>query len=314
MKIICSDPPYLFPEYVEQLKSLGVFVYEEFPKDKEELIKRCKEAEVLIVDPMTKMYFPDVLSQCPDLTAIITTSIGTDHIDVNYCKESNIKVINFPGYNAVSVAEHTFTLLLSLVRQLVPYSDKVRSGVWNNSGYKTFDLNGKVLGIMGAGSIAREIARIAVNGFNMKVNSFTRNPNSERAKDLGINKFLSLEELLKTSDIIVAALPHTNETNHILNSQNIATLRPSAIIVNVGRGGVIDTEALADALLSKKIAGAALDVIENEPFDLNNASDKIKSMFKLENVIITPHLAGSSHDANINLNKQLIEVVKKLLN
>ncbi len=264
-----------------------------------------------------------VFDTLPHLKLIVTMSTGFDHIDLAEAKKRNIPVCNVPTYGENTVAEHTMSLLLALSRKLFPSVKRVKEGVFNYEGLRGFDLKGKTLGVIGTGHIGAHVIRMA-KGFEMNIIAFDAFPNKELEKTLGFT-YKPLDTLLAESDVVTLHLPLFKDTEHIINKQNITKLKKSAYIINTARGPLIETEALTWALETGHIAGAGLDVLEDENFVQNpeklltsdpKAEDiKISLMNNLlidhPNVIITPHNAFNSMEALERIMDVTIENVKK---
>ena len=252
----------------------------------------------------------EVILKLPELKMIATRSTGFDHIDMQVCKEKGIAICNVPFYGENTVAEHTFALILDLSRKIYQSVDSVKKEGFAIAGLMGFDLKGKTLGIVGMGHIGQHVARIA-KGFEMNVLGYDVTEDKKLSETLGFT-YVSLEELLKNSNIITLHVPLNEKTNHLINSQNINLIKPGAYLINTARGGIIETAALVEALGKGIIAGAGLDVLEEECFVKEEAhllskdfSDKcdIKTMLQnhilmdRKNVIITPHNAFNSREA-----------------
>src|SRR3989344_3671473 len=246
------------------------------------------------------------ISKFKNLKAVITMSTGFDHIDLKECVRKKIKVLNIPYYGENTVAEHTFALILDLSRRLHPSIEKTKRGNFSLDGLRGFDLKGKTIGIIGLGHIGEHVARIA-NGLEMKILVSTPEKNKKLERKYCL-KYTSLKNLLKNSDIITLHCPLNKKTHHLINEKNINEIKEGAYIINTARGGLIKTKALAKALASKKLGGAALDVLEEEVlikeeiqllskrFSKKNLEKVIADhiLLTFENVIITPHNAFNS--------------------
>lgn len=202
-----------------------------------------------------------VLAKFPKLKLIATRSTGYDHIDLKYCQEKNITIVNVPSYGAHTVAEHTFSLILALSRKLIPTIERSRRGDFDLNNLTGFDLAGKTIGIIGAGKIGDKVIRLA-RAFEMQVLLYTRHP-EEVAGQEGI-KAVSLDELLAGSDIVTLHLPHTQETHHIINKDNIQKFKKGSLLINTARGPLVETQAILMGLESGILKGAGLDVLEEE--------------------------------------------------
>ena len=251
-----------------------------------------------------------VLEQFKNLKLIALRSVGFNHIDLDYCKENSIAVENTPGYGNITVAEFALALLLDVCRKVtVSYSEYKNARVSPSNLIGT-ELCGKTVGIVGLGAIGAAFAKIA-NGLGMKILAYDKFEKEELKQSLGV-VYTDFDTLLRKSDFISIHAPLTKENYHMFNEESFNKMKESAIIINTGRGELIDTQALFNALVNKKIAGAGLDVLENEQtmtdFDymigLNRLDKSIleqtiinSRLFQLDNVIITPHTAYNSKEA-----------------
>jgi D-lactate dehydrogenase len=251
----------------------------------------------------------DVLGKLPNLKFIATRSMGYDHIDLDYCKEKNIKVSNVPVYGAHTVAEHTFALILTISRKIIPSVEQARRGDFSSEGLEGFDLNGKTLGVIGTGNIGTNVCEIGLS-FGMKVLAFSRTQNQNLITK-GV-KYVSLDELLANSDIITLHLPHTKETEHLINLSNLNKIKKGAILINTARGALVETAAIAEGLEKGILAAAGLDVLEEEAHlreekeflseeYLKNIDIKTSLLNHVlltrDDVVITPHNAFNSKEA-----------------
>jgi D-lactate dehydrogenase len=262
----------------------------------------------------------EVLSRLTSLKLIATRSAGFDHIDISYCKAHGITVCNVPAYGVNTIAEHTFALMLALSRKLIPSIERTRRGDFHLEGLRGFALAGKTLGVVGLGRIGTRVAELA-RAFGMKVLVSTRHQDPTKAETLGIT-FVDLPTILQSSDIVSLHVPLTPETRHLINTKNIQLMKKGIYLINTARGGVVETEAILWALEQGIIAGAALDVLEEEcafkeerelltgaflkTCDLKTQLLNHVLLTK-ENVIITPHNAFNSDDA-------LREIVRTTIN
>jgi len=275
----------------EKLRTLGeVHIYRDKAKTEEELIQRIKESEVVVnIRAYTRLTRP-VLASCPKLRLISIWGTGTDNVDLEAARKLGMTVANTPGANALSVAEHTMGLLLSLARQ-IPYLDwEVHAGKWPR--VEMVQLSGKILGLLGLGAVGRHTARMA-KGFGMEVIAWTFHPTPERAKESGLH-FVSKEELLRTSDVVSLHLRLNDETRGFFKREDFGLMKSTAFLVNTARAGLIEPGELYRALQENKIAGAALDVYDQEPLPPGDP------LTTLPNVVLTPHNAGMTPEATIN--------------
>lgn len=246
------------------------------------------------------------LDRLPDLKMIAVAATGTNVIDLEACRERSIVVSNIRDYAVAAVPEHTLTLMLALRRNLRAYSDDVAAGRWEKS--KTFclldhpisDLSGSRLGLIGYGALGKSVAKLAL-AFGMEVGAYNRSPIDDPHV-----KTLSLDELIRTSDVISLHLPLNNETRNMIGRAELEQMKPTAILINTARGGLVDEAALAEALTSGRIAGAGFDVLTVEPPQPDNPLLKLR----LPNFILTPHTAWASKQAMQTLADQLIDNVE----
>ncbi|MFN7990875.1 MAG: NAD(P)-dependent oxidoreductase [Candidatus Micrarchaeia archaeon] len=252
-----------------------------------------------------------LLSKLRKLRMIATMSTGTDHIDMKACARRGIAISSVPAYGEHTVAEHTFALMLAISRKLLPSVQRAKTGDFSLDGLAGFDLEGKTLGIIGTGRIGSHVVRLA-HAFFMKPIAFARHPNPELVRLYGLEYVKSVGEILRRSDIVTLHAPLSKETYHLINRKNIRKMKKGAIIINTARGGLVETEALLDGIKSGIIAYAGLDVLEEEGFireerELLSSSFRKRSdlrtvlgshmLFKLDNVVITPHNAFNSAEA-----------------
>lgn len=250
------------------------------------------------------------LGRFPALKLIATRSTGFDHIDLEATKAHGVTVVTVPFYGENTVAEFAFALLLALSRRVIDADERVRTGVFSPAGLRGFDLAGKTLGVVGTGHIGAHIIRMA-QGFGMTVIGFDAYPNQDLSRSLGFT-YATLPDLLTTSDIITLHVPYNPHTHHLINKENIGTIKKGAYLINTSRGAVIETDALVGALKSGTLAGAALDVLEEEGDLADEAAflttphpnaDAIKTVLEDHylidhpRVIVTPHLAFNTTEA-----------------
>lgn len=269
-------------------------------------IEKYKDADVISLF-IHSMASKNILSNLKNLKLVTTRSTGTDHIDLDYCNENNISVKNVPLYGENTVAEHTFALILALSRKI--HSSYVRSiqGNFSTEGLQGFDLQDKTIGIIGGGRIGLHVARIA-KGFGMHVRVYDIKQDHFLAELINF-KYVSLDELYKTSDIISLHVPLNKHTEHMINAESIKKFKKGALLINTARGGLVNTDDLIKAIDDKIISGAGLDVIEGEELlvEENIFNSPIEKAAKLivnskilldnENVVITPHNAFNSVEA-----------------
>lgn len=255
----------------------------------------------------------DVLDTLPNLNFIATRSTGHDHIDLEACRKRGIIVSNVPSYGENTVAEHTIALLLMLSRKVHQSVLQMRSGRVDLAELTGFDLQGKTIGVVGAGHIGLHVIRIA-RGFGMRVLAFDVRRDPFLADLLGF-EYATVERLLAESDIVTLHSPLTEKTQHLIGRDAFAKMKPGAMIVNTARGGLIDTDAMVEALESGRLGGAGLDVLEGEelikeekellqqPLDVERLRTAVRNRVLLarDNVVFTPHNAFNSREALLRI-------------
>ncbi|MEM0162836.1 MAG: NAD(P)-dependent oxidoreductase [Thermoproteota archaeon] len=269
-----------------------------------QVISNFNDVEVLSVFVFSKVS-KDVIDRFKNLKLIVTRSTGFDHIDVNYLKQKGILVCNIPGYGSVPVAEHAFALLLSGLRKIREANSSVVNNEWKTDEFEGRTIHGKTLGVLGTGSIGLNVCKIA-KAFGANVIAYDIFEREKEAIEIGF-KYVSFEQILENSDIIVIALPLTKDTYHIINEESIRKMKDGVVLINIARGGLIDQKALTNALKSKKVAFAGLDVLEEEP------PSKEDEIIKLENVIVTPHIAWNTDYSKSFIVEKTIETIVNFL-
>ncbi|MHC1566990.1 MAG: phosphoglycerate dehydrogenase [Candidatus Syntropharchaeia archaeon] len=263
--------------------------------DKKELIERIGNYDALIVRSDTKVT-GDVIEAARRLKVIGRAGVGVDNIDVDAATEKGIIVLNAPEGNMVSAAEHTIAMLLSLSRKIPQADRSLREKKWERRKFMGVEIMDKVLGIIGLGRIGYEVARRA-QGIGMRVIAYDPFISSQRAEELGV-PLVSFEELLKNSDYISIHTPLTKETKDLIGNEEFELMKDGVRIINCARGGIVNENALIDAIKKGKVAGAALDVFEKEPPYETQHGERL---LELEEVIVTPHLGASTEEAQVNV-------------
>lgn len=294
MNIVLLEPLAVNSEVIEKLsanlKEAGhnFTAYSTVEKDVEAQKERIKDADILIIanSPLKG----EVIRAAENLKYIAVAFTGVDHVDKEACVERGIKVSNSAGYSTDSVAEVTVGMIISLLRNLFPCNDVVRRE-GTKDGLVGFELKGKTVGIVGTGAIGLRVAEI-LKVFNCRLLAYSRSER-EAGKSLGI-EYVSLEELLTKSDIVTLHTPLTPETKGLINKERIALMKKNAVIINVARGPVVDSEALADALNNGSIAGAGIDVYEIEP-----PIPSTHVLLNAKNVVAAPHIAFATKESMV---------------
>ena len=292
MKIVVIEPLGITPEKVEEackaVKQKGheVVYYQTRTEDTAELVERGKDADIIIIANLP--FSKNVIEKCQKLKLLSVAFTGVDHVDIDYCKQKGITVCNAAGYSTNAVAELTFGLAISVLRNIPACNDVVRKE-GTKDGLVGSELYQKTFGVIGTGAIGTKVAMIA-KAFGCNVIAYSRTK-KEIITEAGIT-YVSLEELLTQSDIISLHVPLNASTKGLIGKKEIALMKKSAIVLNTARGGVVDSDALAEALNTEKIAGAGIDVFEMEP-----PVPKNHPLVNAKHTVLTPHVAFASQEA-----------------
>src|SRR6266481_5992262 len=270
-----------------------------------ELLEIIPEYAGLVVRSQTKVN-AKVIEAARALKAVGRAGVGVDNVDVEAATRRGIIVMNTPGGNTVSTAEHAFSLLVSIARNIPQADASVKAGKWDRKSFEGVELHGKTIGIFGMGRIGTEVAR-RVMAFGMRAVAYDPYLSPSRARSLQVELFEDLDQVLAQADFVTLHMPLTAETKHLVNAARIAKMKRGARIVNCARGGLIDEQALFEALKSGQIAAAALDVYETEPppaeFPLR----------PLPNIVFTPHLGASTAEAQESVGLEIAEAIRSVL-
>ncbi|MBM6550016.1 D-2-hydroxyacid dehydrogenase [Marinomonas ostreistagni] len=257
-----------------------------------EVLARIQDADIVMTNKV--VLDRSALAEASSLKLVQVMATGTNNVDIAACDELGIGVQNVSGYSTVSVPEHTFALILELRRNLTRYRDAVRAGRWSESEFFCFmdypirDLSGATLCIIGSGTLGQRVAEIG-RAFGMQV-IFAERKHADSIRE-GFTEFKSA---IAQADIISFHCPLTEQTRHMLDAESFVSMKPSALVINTGRGGLVDEQALADALRTGQIAGAGFDVATTEPMPKDHP---LQSLTELPNFILTPHVAWASESA-----------------
>lgn len=270
--------------------------YDSTPNDPKTIIERCQDADIIITNKVKLT--ADVISHLPKLKLIHVTATGINNIDINACQTHDVAWKNVAGYSTVSVPEHTFMLMLNVMRAGLFYHRQATDGTWQNDGRfcligePIFDLSGKTLGIIGTGNIGRSVGRIA-QAFGMTVLYA-----EHRGKAPRDDSYTAFDEVLARSDVISLHCPLTDDTAHLINDETIAKMSKRPVIINVARGGVVDGFAIVRAIQDERLLGYGSDVFEAEPF---TNDDPLLTLKDHPRVFFTPHNAWGSLHAQARL-------------
>ena len=272
-------------------------------RDKDALLERVASYDGLAIRSATKVT-EKLLDAAPRLKVIGRAGIGVDNVDVPAASRRGVIVMNTPFGNSITTAEHAVAMMFAVARQIPEANASTHAGLWEKSRFMGVELTGKTLGVIGAGNIGSVVCERA-RGLRMKVVAYDPFLSDERADRLGVRK-VELGELLATADFVTLHVPLTDKTRDILSREAIARLKPGARVINCARGGLVDEEALADAIREGRVAGAAFDVFAEEPATAS-------PLFGLPNVVATPHLGAATTEAQENVALQVAEQMSDFL-
>ena len=293
-----ADSPHL-----SRLDPHRVTVFSDLPGGLDEQVERARDADIILNSRAQVAWKEDSLRRLPRLALIATCSIGVDNIDLAVARELGILVCNQPGRTAPIVAEHALALLMAVAKRAAFFTASMRDGRWERM--DTVYLNGKTLGVIGAGDIGGAVARLG-RALGMNVVAWTPHPSPERAERLGV-RFLALDELLALADAVSIHVKLTDQTRGLIGARELALMRPGALLVNTARGPVVDAAALKAALDSGHLGGAGLDVFAEEPLP---AADPLLAC---EQVVLTPHCADTTPEGVDLLNGGAVDNILAFL-
>ncbi|HTH01391.1 MAG TPA: NAD(P)-dependent oxidoreductase [Vicinamibacterales bacterium] len=254
-----------------------VRTYADRPSSVAELVRRIRDAEMVINIRSTSKFTADVLAACPHLRLISIWGTGTDNVDLLAAKSRGVRVTNTPGVSAVAVAEHTLALIMAVAKQIVTVDRQVRDGKWPRA--MVPQLRGKVLGLIGTGAIGREVAKLG-RAIGMRVVAWTFHPGGDTAEWIGF------DDVFRQSDVVSIHVRQSTDTSGLIRREHFDMMKPGAIFINTARGPIVNEADLIAALATNRIAGAGLDVFDLEPLPPGSP------LYSLPNVVLTPHAAG----------------------
>ncbi|MEK9959333.1 MAG: hydroxyacid dehydrogenase [Pelagibacteraceae bacterium] len=266
----------------------------------EELSSHIVDAEIVVIRSATTLT-KDILEHAKNIKIIARCGVGVDNVDVEYAKSREIYVTNAPTANLISLVEHTIGLILSTIRKIYDANASTKSGKWEKSKFVGLELHEKQLGIIGFGKAGKLLSE-RLKSFGMKVVFYDPFVTDWEGEEESVD----LEYLLSSSDVVSVHVIKTPQTENLLSKEKLNLLKPNAILVNTSRGGVIDEEYLVELVNSNKIFGAALDVFEKEPIEVNN---KILD----SDILITPHIGASTIEAQLKAGLDTVQNIKKIL-
>lgn len=302
MNILITDKTA--EKVIQFLKDSGHHVYFD-EMDEDYLMQEIPKYDALMVRGRTKVTTDIVKSGGKGKLKVIgRAGVGVDNIDIVTAAKEKIKVVNAPTGSSESVAELAIAHMLALVRFIPKADASMKNGLWIKKQLRGSELSGKTLGLIGSGNIAQRVAKIA-KVFNMKILVYSPHCTNDKAQCMG-GKRISFEKLLQESDFISLHIPHTKETHYLLNKKTLSLIKSDAYLINCARGGVVDESALYEILRTGGIAGAAIDVFENEP-------PKDNKLLSLDNVILSPHIGANTNEAQIRAGTICAEQIMKVL-
>jgi phosphoglycerate dehydrogenase-like enzyme len=286
-RIVIPDdaPPVmgLSQAYRKLLERTRVDYYDTLPGSEEGLIERIAGAEIVINIRSSSRFSENVFGHSANLRLLSLWGTGTDNVDLTAAARHGVTVTNTPDVSAISVAEHALALLLAVARRIPQLDTEVRRGCWPRG--QVSQMHGKTLGVVGLGAIGRQFARLGA-GIGMRVIAWTMHPDAVLGYEL-----VSLDDLLRSSDVVSLHLRLSAQTRGFIGIQELEKMKPSAILINTARGAIVNEEAMVEALIAGRIAGAGLDVFEAEPLPSGHP------LTRLESVVLTPHSAGVTPEA-----------------
>jgi D-3-phosphoglycerate dehydrogenase len=282
-------------ECIEQMRAAGLTVDTQFEITPEQLMTTLPAYDVVVVRSRTKIRQP-LIDVCPDLKLIVRGGVGLDTIDVEYARSKGVVVKNTPLASSASVAELAIGYIFMLARSLYKATASMKAEKWDKKSFEGDEVAGKTLGVIGFGNIGTETARRALQ---LGMNVIAYDPSSRNA--FGVT-FVPLDELLATADYISLHLPKTKESANMIGAEQFARMKPGVRIINCARGGIINEDALYDALVSGKVAAAALDVFAEEP-------TTNWKLLQLDNVIGSPHIGAATKEAQTRVGAEVADIV-----
>ncbi|MBI4010512.1 MAG: hydroxyacid dehydrogenase [Candidatus Aenigmarchaeota archaeon] len=305
-KILITEPEYFPEDVVAIFKRIGNVVSKRL--DRKQLLKEIKDVDVLVVRIET-LVDKALLRNAKKLKVIATATTGIEHIDVVEAEKREIKIINLSGTYTLPTSEHTFALILSLIRRIPWAFENMKKGKWQRYRFFGKELEGKTLGVIGLGRIGGKVANYA-KAFGMNVIAYDPYVNADKSKELNV-ELTSLENVLKNSDIITIHSMLTKETENMIGIKELKLMKRHAFLVNVARGRIVDEAALLKSLKDGLIAGAALDVYSLEPVENGNAL--VKYAKENDNLLLTPHIAASTEESIRSAAIYVAEKVKEII-
>ena len=296
-----DDPPQLqdSPELDRLNPTCDVKVYRDRPASLDEKVERVMDAEIILNSRPAVTWPAEALRRLPNLRMISIGGVGTDNVDLEAAAHMGIVVCNQPGVSAPMVAEHALALAFALAKRAAYQTGEIKAGNWVRR--DNILLQGKTMGIVGTGHVGSELARLA-NLLGMRVLAWTFHPSSDRAEALGV-EYVELDDLLRESNVVSLHLRLSDQSRGIISWRELGLMKPGALLVNTGRGELVDSVALSEALSNGGLGGAGLDVFEREPPSPDSP------LLRCEQVVFTPHQGDRTPEGRQLLNKGLVDSV-----
>lgn len=296
MKFVLSHP--IDEEGMEVLRKHKVDVYIAHSSDPKEYLEQLNDADAFIMRIATCN--AEIMDACPKLKVIGRMGVGYDSVDVEKANSLGIPVVITPGANNLSVAEHVVALMFALAKNICESDRELRVGNWQiRDAHKTFELAGKKVGIVGVGTIGREVARIC-RGIGMRTAGLVHR-SSKNITEMGCEPYTDLHTMLRDCDVIVLLCPLTSETRDLISAKEFDVMKPGAMLINCSRGPIVNTDALINALETGRLSCAGVDVYDEEPIQMSHP------LLKAKNVICTPHSAALTNDSNARVARACVE-------
>jgi len=298
-KVLVCDPMADGP--MDEMRKISYLEVDYQPEvSAQQLPTAVKGKHAMVVRSRTKVTEP-VIDAFDEMQVIVRGGVGVDNIKVDYAKSRGVETRNTPAASSVSVAELAIGMMFALSRKIVPATHSMQEGKWEKKAFKGVELWQKTLGLLGLGRIACAVG-LRAHGLGMKVIGFDPYVKAEDIKEFPVTA-VTLDELMSQADYISLHTPHTEETHHLINADKLAMMKSSAFLIDCSRGGVLDDNALAHALLEKKIAGAGLDVYESEPPEVDYFGE-------FRNVVLTPHIGAQTAEGQSRVGYEVVEILR----
>lgn len=312
IKIVRTDQELECPNLDQALRTTGAnLVLLPDGISESDLVLQAQDADLILMcyTPITA----NVINQAKRLKGIVKYGVGIDAIDIDAARARKIPVVNIPEYAEETVAEGAFALMIALAKKLVPLQTAMKKDgwLWPTTNWIGSDIAGKTVGLVGVGKIGKSMARMAGLGFGAKVLGYGPHTSKEEMSSVGVEKCDDLHDMIKECDFVSVHCVLNDETHHLIGEEEIRCMKPSAMLINVSRGAIVDEIALLKALQVGAIAGAGLDVYSQEP--LNRSNHPLRDLFDMDNVILSPHLTFYTQEAMKRLEDETFERCMEVL-